>query len=173
MKTPKRPVALMTLAQVILLLAAVLTALIAFTPAAMYVIYLRNASLLAYDASLGVESSGVMYCLRDGAAGLCLICAAMEAMGVCGRTKKSSAFSEKNMKALGRIALEIGLAGLVTLVFGDSIVAFLMTGLPAIPPVVMRLLLPFVLLTASLMIRAVQVLMRRVLSLQDDAALTV
>ena len=45
--------------------------------------------------------------------------------------------------------------------------------LPAISPVVEHLLLPFMLLVIALMVRSVQVLMRRALSMQEESDLTV
>ena len=62
---------------------------------------------------------------------------------------------------------------MLTLLFGDSLVPFLLTGLPAISPVVERLLLPFMLLVIALMVRAVQILMRRTLDMQTEIDLTV
>jgi len=173
MKTPKRPVALMTLAQVILVLAILITLFFTFTPAAVFVHYMQNADVLLYDSSLAVDSSAMLYCLRDAAMGLCLVCAEMEAIGLCGRMRKSSAFSEKNVSALGRITIALTLAGGMTLLFGDSFVPFLLQGLPVISPVVERLLLPFLLLGVALMLRTVQVLMRRAVDMQAESDLTV
>ena len=67
----------------------------------------------------------------------------------------------------------MALAGLITLLFGDSVVAFLLTGLPTIAPIVERLLLPFMLLTLAAMVRTVQVLMRRAQRMQTENDLTV
>ena len=174
MNRNKRPVLLLTLAQLILLLAVVLTALIAFLPAGMMVHYMQNADVLQHDSSLAVDTSNaVYYCLRDAVAGACLVCAGMEAISICGRVKKASAFTEKNVSALGRITIELAIAGVVTLLFGNSLIPFLLTDLPAISPVVEHLLLPFMLLVIALMVRSVQVLMRRALSMQEESDLTV
>lgn len=173
MNKSNRPAALLTLVQLLCALAAVLIAAVAFTPAAMLVHYIRHADVLQHDNTLIVELFGAVYCLRDAAAGALLICAVLEAMSVCGRLKKASAFTEKNIAALGRIALETALAGGVTLLFGDSLIPFLLQGLPAVSPVVQRLLLPFLLLGLALMVRTVQVLMRRALTLQEESDLTV
>ena len=173
MKTPTRPVSLMTLAQVILVLIILVTLFFTFTPALVLVQTIQNADVLLHDSSLGVDLSGALYCLRDAILGACRVCAEMEAIGVCGRVKKSSAFSEKNVSALGRIALALTLAGLLTLFFGESLVAFLLMGMPPIHPAVQRLLLPFMLLGVALMIRTVQVLMRRAVDMQAESDLTV
>ena len=173
MKTPKRPKALLTLAQLCCIVAAAVVLFFFFTPAALLFSYIDQADMLANDNTQLVTLASGLLCLRDALTGLCLICAALEAIGVCGRAKKASAFSEKNEKALGRIALSMGLAGLITLFFGDSVVAFLLTDLPAIAPIVERMLLPFMLLTLAAMVRTVQVLMRRAQRMQTENDLTV
>ncbi len=173
MKTPKRPVALMTLAQALCLLALPVTLFVFITPAAMLLHYFQNAGVLAYDSSLSVDLSGAFLVARDLVVGLALICVEMEALTIFGRMKKTSAFSEKNEAALGRIAKALVLAGAVTLLFGDSVVPYLLTGLPSISPVVQRLLMPFTLLTLAAMVRTVQVLMRRALNMQEENDLTV
>ena len=170
MHAAKRPTTLLTLAQGCCIIAALVVGFFFFTPAYVFFTYLDQARSLAAEAVS--ELSGWL-CLRDALTGLCLVCAALEAIGVCGRVKKASAFSEKNEKALGSIALTMALAGLITLLFGDSVVAFLLTGLPTIAPIVERLLLPFMLLTLAAMVRTVQVLMRRAQRMQTENDLTV
>lgn len=173
MKTPKRPKALLTLAQLCCIVAALVVLFFFFTPAFVLFSYVDQADMLAQDNTQLVTLASALLCLRDALTGLCLVCAALEAVGVCGRVKKASAFCEKNEKSLGRIALTMVLAGLITLLFGDSVVPFLLTGLPAIAPIVERFLLPFMLLTLAAMVRAVQVLMRRALRMQTENDLTV
>ena len=173
MNTSKRPVALMTLAQLICVLTVPVTLFFALTPVVLLYSYIDQAVKLHHDVMQTLDLHSALYCLRDLLLGGCLVCAEMEAIGVFGRVKKSSAFSEKNVSALGSIATALTIAGVLTLLFGDSLVPFLLTGLPAISPVVERLLLPFMLLVIALMIRTVQVLMRRALSLQEETELTV
>ena len=170
MHAAKRPTTLLTLAQGCCIIAARVVGFFFFTPAYVFFTYLDQARSLAAEAVS--ELSGLL-CLRDALTGLCLVCAALEAIGVCGRVKKSSAFSEKNEKALGRIAAALGIAGGVSLLFGDAIIPWLLTGLPAISPIVERLLLPFMLLTLAAMVRTVQVLMRRAQRMQTENDLTV
>lgn len=173
MNTPKRPKLMLTLAQLICIVAVLVVLFFFFTPVFVLFTYAEQAEMLQQDASQVIEMHSVLLCLRDAAAGTFLLCAALEILGLCARVKKASAFSEKNMKALGRISLQLCIAGVVTLLFGDSLVPFLLTDLPAIPPVLERLLLPFTLLVIALMVRAVQVLMRRALTLQEETDLTV
>lgn len=151
MNIPKRPVTLMLVAQIICLLAVPLT-------------------LMLTDLRTGMYS--LFTWVTDRVLVALLIWVEIEAFCVCGRVRKSSAFSAKNEKGLGRIALALCLAGVLTLLFGDSVVPFLMTGL-SVPAIVEQLLLPFALLTLAGMLRAVQLLMRRALAMQDENALTV
>lgn len=172
MNIPKRPVTLMLVAQIICLLAVPLTlcgGLISVSSAASYI---TQADYVNYDNTLLVAVMTGAPALRDLAIAGLLIWVEIEAFCVCGRVRKSSAFSAKNEKGLGRIALALCLAGVLTLLFGDSVVPFLMTGL-SVPAIVERLLLPFALLTLAGMLRAVQLLMRRALAMQDENALTV
>ncbi len=165
MKTPKRPTALMTVAQVICALAVPLT--LHFFPLSAIPNY-----VLLHSLNL-MNGAGTLAFLRDLLLAALLVWVEIEAFCLCGRMKKASAFSVKNANALGRIALALGIAGMLTLLFGDSLVPFLLTGLPAVSPVVERLLLPFMLLGVALMIRTVQVLMRRAVDMQEESDLTV
>ena len=165
MKAPKRPVGLMTLAQGICLAAIPLTLL--FLPFAS----IPNFGII-WHLQL-TDSTPWLSLLRDFVLGILFIQIEIEAFSICGRLKKASAFSTKNEKALGRIAAALGIAGGVSLLFGDAIIPWLLTGLPAISPIVERLLLPFILLALALMIRTVQVLMHRALTMQEESDLTV
>ena len=171
MRTPKRPAALLTTAQIICVLAIALTLVPTLLPTFMLVSLMQKAQ--QYHSNQAVEWFSIVLCARDLLLGSCLFCAEMEAVALLGRMKKASAFSEKNEKTLGRIASCLTLAGLVALLFGNSIVPYLLLGLPTVTPMVEHLLLPFMLLGVALMIRAVQLLMRRALSMQDENALTV
>ncbi len=173
MKTPKRPVALMTLAQVICALAVLITICISLIPSVMLGYYVQQADLMLHDNTLLVVLCSGVICLRDLFLGACFVDAEIGAFRLCGRMKTSSTFSEANVKGLGRIAKAIAIAGGITMLFGNSIVPFLLSGLPNIALVVAYLLLPFLLLTVALMIRTVQLLMRRALDMQDENELTV
>ncbi len=174
MNTPKRPVALMTLAQVICALTILLTVLATLEnvvlPLPNYVLIY---SLGLNEDSLLLTVLNFLPLLRDLFLGACLVVAEIGAFRLCGRMKTSSTFSEANVKGLGSIAKALAIAGGITLLFGNSIVPFLLTGLPNIAPVMAYLLLPFLLLTVALMIRTVQLLMRRALDMQDENELTV
>ena len=173
MKSPKRPVGLMTLAQGICLLAASVILFIFLIPMLGSIIYAATADYANHDNTLIVAIMNFVLVLPDTAVGILLACVGIEAFCLCGRVKKSSAFSAKNEKTLGRIALALCIAGGLSLLFENNLFPWLLTGLPAISPIVERLLLPFILLTLALMIRAVQVLMRRALTMQEESDLTV
>lgn len=173
MKTPKRPVRLMTLAQGICVLAAAVILFIFLIPLLYAAGYALEADYVNYDNTLIVAIMGIIFALPDAALGTLMAYVGVEAFFLCGRVKKSSAFSAKNEKALGRIALALCIAGVISLLFGSFLFPWLLTNLPAIHPIVERLLLPFILLTLALMIRTVQVLMRRALTMQEESDLTV
>nr|MBR4281576.1 DUF2975 domain-containing protein [Clostridia bacterium] len=170
MNIPKRPRRLLTAAQAICVLAIALTLVPALLPTYILVSLLEKAE--QYHSAQSLELYTIGLCARDLALGICLFCAEIEAIGLLQRLKKASAFSRKNEKALGHIALALGLSSALTLLFGDSVVPFLMQGLN-VPPVLERLLLPFMLLTLAGMLRTVQLLMRRAMAMQDENALTV
>ena len=173
MKNPKRPVGLMTLAQGICLLAAAVILFIFLIPMLGSIIYAATADYANHDNTFIVAIMNFVLVLPETAVGILLAYVGIEAFRLCGRVKTSSAFSAKNEKALGRIALALCVAGGLSLLFENNLFPWLLTGLPAISPIVERLLLPFILLTLALMIRAVQVLMRCALTMQEESDLTV
>lgn len=173
MRAPKRPVALMALAQVFCALAVPLTLCVPLMNIAPLVSYIQMAHLGLLDNTLLVILMSAILCLRDLITAACIVIAEVEAFHICGRMKASSAFSAANVQGLGRMVLCLGFAGLITLLMGNSIMDFLLSGLPAISPWVAYLLPPFTLLTIALMLRTVQLLMRRALDMQDENQLTV
>lgn len=146
MKAPKRPVAMMTLAQAICALGGM---------------------LLMLTALFMYPTTGC----RVVAA--CFLYVCVEAFLLCGRTKKTTSFSDANVKSLGRIALALCIAGLLLLWYGQFVMDALLAGLPHVSPVIRVGLPSFAVLTIALMIRAVQVLMRRALTMQEENELTV
>lgn len=173
MKTSKRPVALMVLAQVICALAVPLTLCVPLMNITPLISYIQMGQLGLLDNTLLVILMNAIICLRDLIAAACIVAAEVEAFRICGRMRASSAFSADNVKGLGHMVLCLGFAGLLTLLMGNGIMDFLLSGLPAISPWVAYLLPPFTLLTIALMLRTVQLLMRRALDMQDENQLTV
>ncbi len=167
MKTPKRPVGLMTLAQIVCIAVMACTLLLA-----------PMIGLGTILLQLGIRTQAFSWYLlaellcASALTGL-LLWAEVEACYICGRVKRASAFSRSNEKALGRVALALLLAGASCLPTGDIIIPQLLSGLAQVHPIVERALLPFMLATVAAMIRAVQLLMRRALALQEENDLTV
>lgn len=173
MKAPKRPVGLMTLAQGICLLATAVILFIFLIPMVASILYAATADYANHDNTLMVAIMNFVLILPDTAVDILLAYVGIEAFLLCGRVKKASAFAPKNEKALGRIVLALCIAGCLSLLFDNSIFPWLLAGLPILSPIVEWLLLPFILLTLALMIRTVQVLMRRALDMQEESDLTV
>lgn len=169
----KRPVALMTVAQVICGLAAPITLVFCLASIGLLPNYVLMSYLGLHESSTILQIIFVLTLFRDLALGACLTHVEIEAIRICGRVKTSSAFSETNVTSLGRIVKALTIAGSLTLLLGNSIIPYLLTGLPTISPAVEYLLLPFTLLTLALMARAVQVLMRRAVDMQDETDLTI
>lgn len=169
MNTPRRPIALMTAAQLICLLAVPLTA--------SYCLYstlttIRTSSLSAL-IPLAQHFLYMAQPCSDMLIMLCLIWVEIEACLICGRVRLTSAFSSRNVNALGRIVRALSISGGLSLLLGSSLFLPLLEGLPEIASWVIQLLLPFILLTLAVMVRAVQVLMHRAEALQEEAALTI
>ena len=165
----KRPTTLLAVAQIICALAILPTLFLTlrcnFEPALLPTDDDRTLSWLGWLLN-------AFFVLRDVTISFSFVWVEFEAMRFCGRLRTSSAFSDVNVRALGRVARVLTIAGAVSLL-GNSIVPWLLTGLPEIAPVIRYLLLPFTLLTLALMVRAVQVLMRRAVVMQEETDLTV
>lgn len=172
MKVSTRPVTLMFVAQIVCALAIPLT-IFAFLPSIVYAGIFTFTVSYELDNTLLVAANAVIHALRDIALCCCLAYAEFEAFRLCGRMRRASAFSAANVSGLGRIMAALSLAGGVSLICGDPLIPFLLAGLADISPIVTRLLLPFTLLTLALMLRAVQVLMRRAVDMQEESDLTV
>lgn len=174
MKTPKRPVGLMTLAQGVCILAIPLT-MYFFLSGALdsFMNYRIMDQLGLREESILLDVILAAMLLRDAAIGLCLMLAEIDAFRICARVKRASAFSELNVNGLGRMTRLLVIAGGIALVLGSGFFPLLMAGLPPISPVIEHLLLPFMLWTLALMVRAVQVLMRRALTMEEENELTV
>ena len=111
MKTPKRPVALMTLAQVICALAVPITLTVALLPFGYAIVYAIFADYVHFDNTAIVAVMQVLQTIPDLLMCLCLVFAEVEAIRIFGRVKNSSAFSEINVTGLGRIVKALVIAG--------------------------------------------------------------
>lgn len=105
--------------------------------------------------------------------GACLVWLLVEFVLLCGRLRKETAFTAANARCLGRIALAFLLGGVVLLAAGGPLMDFLLMGLPLKGLLPMQLLPSFMSFTAALMVRGVQVLLRRAVEMQTEQELTV
>ncbi len=105
--------------------------------------------------------------------GGCLLWLLTEFVGMCSRVRKMTAFTEANVRALGRMALALLLCGGFLLPLGKPLMDWLLLGLRGIRSPLWWLLPTFAAWTAALMVRAIQALMRRAVEMQTEADLTV
>lgn len=105
--------------------------------------------------------------------GGCLLWLLTEFILVCGRVRKETAFTQKNVRALGRISLAFAVIGVLLLPLGKPLMDSLLLGLRGVRSPVWWLLPSFAAWAAALMIRAIQVLMRRAVDMQDEQDLTI
>ena len=170
MKAPRRPVGLMTLAQGICAAVMVLTLmLLVYVPCEQLLYILVGFS----EASATTIVLHTLCTLGRLALWACLFTIEIEAFMLCDRVRRNSSFTAKNAKALGRIVRALVVAGVLLLYFGQFVMDYLLCGLPEVVPVIRVGLPSFAVLTLALMIRAVQVLMRRALTMQEESDLTV
>lgn len=174
MKQPKRPVFLMTLAQLMCALAMALT-----------VILLPAGALSAWPnlfmlGSLGLlEASPVLHVLyglqliAGIVIGVCVLMVLVHIFRICTAVKRHSAFSEITERALGRIVRALLVTSVLLIPLGWPLMGWLTLGLPELFWPVAALLPAFAAFTLTAMVRAVQLLLRRAVSMQTEADLTV
>lgn len=173
-KKHERPVALFTFVQVM----GVCALAIAGVPLALFSMgmihdIVRGALMLPQDAWLLVQ-----YLCSIGVA-VCLMWLLTEFVGMCGRVRKETAFTAANVRALGRIALAFLIGGGLLLVAGELLMALLLIGMRgfffdtgSVSPL-WYFLPTFAAWTAALMVRAIQVLLKRAVDMQTESDLTV
>lgn len=105
--------------------------------------------------------------------GGCVIWMLTEFVLLCGRVRQETAFTAVNIRALGRIALAFTVGGALLLPLGKPLMDWLLTGMRNVQSPVWWLLPPFTAWSAALLVRAVQVLMRRAVEMQTEQDLTV
>lgn len=174
MKQPKRPVFLMTLAQIMCALAMALT-----------VILLPSAALSALPNLFIMDNLGlleaspvlhVLYGLQLLAGiviGVCVLMVLVHIFRICTAVKRHSAFSEITERALGRIVRALLVTSFLLIPLGWPLMGWLTLGLPELFWPVAALLPAFAGFTLTAMVRAVQLLLRRAVSMQEEAELTV
>lgn len=166
----KRPVALFTFVQVMAVCAMVISGVAIIGMVIIPVCGSLVTSLTEGYAQLG-EVLAVL--LTTAVLGGCLLWLLLEFVLMCGRVKKETAFTAANVRALGRIALAFCLGGVVLLPLGKPLMDWLLLGMRGFRSPVWWVLPAFVAWTAALMVRAIQVLLRRAVEMQTESDLTV
>ena len=166
-----RPLALITF--VLAMGACAMAVVAAMTVEAMLVAvpnYVKMAQLELLDVPLWL----VLTQLVAGAGtGACLLWLLAEFVLMCARVRKETAFTAKNVRALGRIALAFFIGGVLLLASGGPLMDWLLMGMRGVSSPLWGLLPSFVAWAAALLVRAIQVLMRRAVDMQTESDLTV
>lgn len=105
--------------------------------------------------------------------GVCLVWLLLEFVLMCARVRTGTAFTIANVKALGRMALAFAIGGVLLLAAGWPLMDLLLLGMRGVSSPVWGLLPSFVACAAALMVRAIQVLMKRAEAMQTESDLTV
>lgn len=111
--------------------------------------------------------------LAAAGVGGCLMWLLAEFVLMCGRVRKETAFTTANVRALGRIVRAFVIGGVLLLAVGDPLMKWLLTGMRGVESPVWMVLPTFVAWAAALLVRAIQVLMRRAVEMQTEQDLTV
>lgn len=174
MNQPKRPVFLMTLAQILCALAIGLTVLL-FSGGAMSVLpnYFIMDQLGLMEQSVLLR---ILLLLEFAAAlviGVCVVIVLLQVFRICTTVKRHSAFSEMTVTALGRIVRALLVTSFLLIPLGWPVMDWLTYGLQEILWPVAALLPAFAAFTLTAMVRVVQLLLRRAVAMQEEAELTV
>lgn len=111
--------------------------------------------------------------LAGAGVGGCLLWLLAEFVMMCSRVKRQTAFTEANVRALGRIAQAFAIGGALLLLCGGAMMDWLLMGLRGVDSPVWGLLPAFAAWSAALLVRAIQVLMKRAVEMQSEKDLTV
>ena len=175
----ERPVGLFTFVQVMGLCAMALVAATIGACAGDLVCCLAatpNTRLLEQLGLLGSGTTvGEMILGLVAGAGVCgcLLWLLGEFVMMCGRVRRETAFTLENVRALGRIVLAFAIGGVLLLPLGRPLMGWLLTGMRGVDSPVWMVLPTFVAWSAALLVRAIQVLMRRAVEMQTEQDLTV
>ena len=132
--------------------------------------YLQMARLKLLDVPLWLP---LLQVILGAGAGACLLWLLAEFVLMCARVRKETAFTAANVKSLGHIALAFFIGGVLLVVAGNPLMSWLLTGMRGVSSPVWGLLPSFAAWTAALLVRAIQVLMKRAVEMQTESDLTV
>ncbi|MBQ8202136.1 MAG: DUF2975 domain-containing protein [Clostridia bacterium] len=167
MKTrQERPSMLFTIMQV-MACAAVLTCVITWAIAVL--VMLRD--LTAGRSSFGVMTVVTLLC-ATGVAGSGMMIAA-ELFCMCSRVKRETAFTAANVRSLGRMVAAFAAAGVLLIPVSGPLMDWFTWGLTQAGCGLWMVLPPFACWMAALLMRAVQLLLRRAVEMQAEQELTV
>ena len=166
----KRPVALFTFVQVMAVCAMVISGLAII---GMVIIPVCGSLVVSLREGYGQLGELLVILLTTAGLGGCLLWMLLEFVLMCGRVKKETAFTVANVRALGRIVLAFCLGGVVLLPLGKPLMDWLLLGMRGFRSPVWWLLPAFVAWAAALLVRAIQVLMKRAVEMQTESDLTV
>ncbi|MBQ2952333.1 MAG: DUF2975 domain-containing protein [Clostridia bacterium] len=165
-----RPVALFTFVQAMGLCAMVI---VAVTILAGVIIPVCGSLITAAQEGGSDIGNMLLILLTVTGVGACLMWLLLEFVLMCGRVKKETAFTAANVRALGRIVLAFVIGGVFMLLLGKPMMDWLLLGMRGFRSPVWWLLPAFVAWTAALLVRAIQVLLKRAVDMQNESDLTV
>ena len=169
-KKHNRPLALFALAQAMGICAMVISAaallLAVIVPACGSII----AGMAAGEA---FQAEPVVVLVLVSGLGVCVMWLLTEFVLMCGRVRKETAFTVQNVRALGHISLAFVIGGCFLLLLGKPLMDWLLLGMRGFRSPVWWLLPSFAAWTAALLVRAIQVLLKRAGEMQTESDLTV
>lgn len=103
----------------------------------------------------------------------CLLWLLAEFVMMCARVKRETAFTAANVRALGRIVLAFAIGGVFLAPLGKPMMDWLLLGMRGIRSAFWWPLPSFAAWSAALLVRAIEVLMKRAVEMQSEKDLTV
>ncbi len=165
-RNKERPILLLTAAQVMLCGAM---AVIVCAWALSICFILRELAQTAFR----LTGDHAMQLLCGTGVAVCGLAVMVEMFRLMGRVKGETAFTGQNVRAMDRIVLSFGAAAVLLLPVGDRLMELLLRGTDASIHWAWGLLPSFVCGMVALLVRAIALLLRRAVEMQDESDLTV
>lgn len=166
----ERPAALITFVQVMAVCAMAITAAALI---GLVIVPVCGSLVVSMTEGAGQVLEPLAVLVTTAGVGACLIWLLAEFVMMCARVKKETAFTPANVRALGRIVLAFVLGGLFLLPLGKPMMDWLLLGMRGMRSAIWWLLPSFAAWAAALLVRAIQVLMKRAVEMQSEQDLTV
>lgn len=171
----RRPKGLLTLAQVMLSIGMLVTAVLiggmindVLTP-----VMMPQMLGISWRPEPQMMAANILRAVLLVLLGACLWYIQGQLIHICGWVRLATAFSEIVVRGLGRVLKGLLAAVVLLLPLGWTVMNFLMQGMAEMAWPVMALLPAFTALTLAAMVRAVQLLLRRAVDMQEEQDLTV